>query len=250
LKTTPSKVDLVLKWHRLRLNFNEISAVFLRFALSGKIKPHRNGTGDALSDLRGRGHMPALEAVLMAARGSPVEAFNTVEAEFATAASNSRIPEKARLATDEFYAESCLLLRCQRLGAYGSSHMSAFQEEIECWESQRDFLRPFGKPDRCRIDLPASEPDNNPVCEPDDPSLEASRPIATKPLPRSMIPDLEKKFKSLEAGLTRKEQFDAVRKSTEFARYHLTEKDLRQAAKSVPVPLGRPRKKLRDLTQP
>jgi len=187
----------------------------------------------------------------MAARGSPVEAFNTVvEAEFATAASNSRIPEKARLATDEFYAESCLLLRCQRLGAYGSSRMNAFQEEIECWESQRDFLRPFGKPDRCRIDLPASEPDNNPVCEPDDPSLEASRPIATKPLPRSMIPDLEKKFKSLEAGLTRKEQFDAVRKSTEFARYHLTEKDLRQAAKSVPVPLGRPRKKLRDLTQP
>jgi hypothetical protein len=88
------------------------------------------------------------------------------------------------------------------------------------------------------------------VCELDDPSLEASRPIATKRLPRSMILDLEEKFKSLEASLTRKEQFDAVRKSAEFARYHLTDRDLRQAAKTVTVPKGRPRKKRRDLTQP
>ncbi len=186
----------------------------------------------------------------MATRASPLEAFSTVEAAFTAAASNSRSPEKARRATDEVYAELCLFLRYQRLGSCGSSRRSAFQEAIESWERQRDFFRPFGKPDRCQIELPASEvaqppcanPKNNPVCELDDPSLEASRPIATKPLPRSRFMDLEKKFKSLEAGLTRKEQFDAVRKSPEFAGYHLTERDLRQAAKTVTVPKGRPRK--------
>jgi hypothetical protein len=186
------------------------------------------------------------------------EAIGTLEAERAAAASNSRSPEKARRATDEVYAELCLLLRYQRLGACGSSRRSAFQEMIERWESERDFLRPFGKPDCCQIELPAFEvpqppcanPKNNPVCELDDPSLEASRPIPTKRLPRSMILDLEEKFKSLEASLTRKEQFDAVRKSPEFASYHLTDRDLRQAAKTVTVPKGRPRKKRRDLTQP
>ena len=194
----------------------------------------------------------------MATRASPLEAFSTVEAEFTAAASDSRSPEKARRATDEVYAELCLFLRYQRLGANGSSRRSAFQGAIECWERQRDFFRPFGKPDRCPIELLASEvaqprclnPNNNPVCEPDDPSLEASRPIATNSLPPSRFTDLEKKFKSLSPGLTRKEQFDAVRNSPEFARYHLTDKVLRCAAKSVTVRRGRPRKKQHDLTQP
>ena len=76
----------------------------------------------AQSDQSACGHMPALEAVLMAARGSSLEARGTLEAEFAAAASNSRSPEKPRRATDEFYAD--LRLQYQRLGACGSSRRS------------------------------------------------------------------------------------------------------------------------------
>jgi hypothetical protein len=86
--------------------FSTVEAEFT--ATSGKIRPHRNGTGDVLSDLRGHGRMAALEeAALMA----PLEGFSTMEAEFTAMASNSRSPEKARRATDEVYGPAVRLRR-------------------------------------------------------------------------------------------------------------------------------------------
>jgi hypothetical protein len=169
-----------------------------------------------MSDLPQPGHLPALEAALGASPGT--------------------LPNRALRATDQVFADLPHLIRYRRLTGEASGR-GAFQQVIEDLERQREWLRALGGAPRCQ-DL-ASELDRSPN-RPDH-NLPNASPCKA-PFPRGRFPELVEKFKSLDPCLTRPQQHAAVRNSPEFARYHLTDRILREVAKVVPVPKGRPRK--------
>jgi hypothetical protein len=182
--------------------------------------------------------MASLEAALRASPEAAQEQdFGGLAAEAAAATWHSNTPKRALRATDQFFADLDLLIRYQRLDDDEASDLGAFQQMIEDSERQREWRRPFGNPLRRRVqaselDRPPSDRDNDTLRNPEDPSPKV-------PLARSRLPDIEAKFRSLKPGLTRKQQFEAVR--AEFAPTHLTDRVLREACKVVQVRLGRPR---------
>ena len=170
-----------------------------------------------MSDLPQPGHLPALEAVLGAWPGT--------------------LPSRALRATDQVFADLQLLNRYKGPTDDEASGRGAFQQVIEDLERQREWLRALGETPRCQdlaseLDRPPNRPDHN--------SPKASP--CKVPFPQAKFQELVEKFKSLDPGLTRPQQYAAVRNSPEFARYHLTDLIFREVAKVVPVPKGRPRK--------
>jgi len=232
---------------------------------------------------RPHGRMASLEAALVGTPCAAPEAFSGLAAEIAAAAWHSKVfadlhlvmrhdlhqparmasleaalvgsaaechcnrPKPAPRATDKLFEDLDLLIRYQRLGHNEPSDTGAFQEAIRSIERQREFFdriaEPYRLPFASEFDRPSNSPDNNRLATPDDPSPIASRAPYRPPLPVGRFPDLEEKFKSLPPGLTRDQQYEAVCNSPEFARYHLTVRVLRAAAKVVPVPRGRPRRR-------
>jgi hypothetical protein len=170
-----------------------------------------------MSDLPQPGQMGALEAVLGASPGT--------------------LPNRALRATDQIFADLHLLNRCQRLTDDETSGTGAFQQVIEDLERQRGWLRALGEPHRNQS--PAREL-GRPPNSPDHNSPKASPYKA--PFPRARFLEIVEKFKSLDPGLTRPQQYAAVRNSPEFAGYQLTDRIVQEAAKVVRVPRGRPRK--------
>ena len=187
--------------------------------------------------------------MLLAARIAPTDALSRVGAEIAAAAWHSYNPTRAMRATDEIFTDLCLLNRYQRFGDDEASGTGAFQQVIEDLERQREWFAPFGEPHRYQsppreLGRPPNSPDHNRLAGLDDSSPNASR-APYRHFPSSRSPELEEKFKSLDPGLTRPQQYAAVRNSPEFAEYHLTDRLLREAAKVAPVARGRPRKQKR-----
>jgi hypothetical protein len=178
-----------------------------------------------MSDLPRPRHLAALEALSGVSPGVP--------------------PNRQLRATDEVFGNLHLLNHCQRLTDDEASGTAAFQQVIEDLERQREWLRAVGEPHRYQslafeIGRPPNSPDRNRSAGLEDSSPDASR-ASYKRFPSGRFPQLVEKFKSLEPGLTRTQQYAAVSNSSEFAGYHLTDRVLREAAKLVPVPRGRPR---------
>ncbi len=185
------------------------------------------------------GPIIALETVLAAAQGARREALSAFEAELMARATIIEKPKTPVRATDEVFAGLRLFRLYQGFCADKVSDQGAVQRAIEDLNQKREYFESFHKPRgypilTSELDQPLSDPDHNGLATPI-----ASRPLKV-PLPVSKIPDVEAKFKSLEPGLTRKQQYAAVCNS--FAGYHVTDRILRKAAKVVPVPRGRPRK--------
>ena len=166
-------------------------------------------------------------------------------AEIAAAAWHCDRPKPTLRATDQVFAD-LQLNRYQNVNDDQASGTGAAQQFIEHLERQRDWFRPFANP--CRSQIVASEvappnsPDHDYLASIDNPSPNASRAPYRPPLPMSRIPELEEKFRSLPPGLARHQQYEAVRNSPQFERYHLTVRVLREAAKVVRVARGRPRR--------
>jgi hypothetical protein len=70
----------------------------------------------------------------------------------------------------------------------------------------------------------------------------AEATVDTKPIPRAKIKEVIETLKEKIAteSLTRPEQADLVRKT--FPAYHVTDRELRQIFRAVPMPTGRPKK--------
>ena len=220
----------------------------------------RETDGWCMSDLVELGHMAELETALpsesvwMTARGAPPRASSMLGAEIAAAALLTNRPERVLRATDQLFAAQRLCLY-ERPRAEEWSARGALAQMVEDLEMQWRWCKTILGLRRCQLvaseldRLPGS-PDNSTLRAPDDPSPAASRTFHKKPLPLNKLRDVEAKFKSLAPGLTRPQQYQAVRNSPEFDQYHLTDNVLREAAKVVWVPRGRPSNKQQHPLRP
>jgi len=104
------------------------------------------------------------------------------------------------------------------------------------------LFKPFGKPLQHPIYLDRSELVRlGYLGGKAAPVANSASSVRVKPLPESMIAKVAEALR-LMPDLRRTEQYAAVRKLPRFKGYRITDKNLRQAGKSAPVPLGRPRK--------
>ena len=70
-------------------------------------------------------------------------------------------------------------------------------------------------------------------------ALLSDQPANERPFPESKMPELVAAMSNLDERLNRQKQREALRKSPEFERYHLTDDVFRKAEKQMPRKPGR-----------
>jgi hypothetical protein len=205
----------------------------------------------------------ALQCVVMGVVERDREHFARLQAEVLEADRSARLrgeqpPARSRFVEEcekraPAVAEELVgLIRAKRLKAYELGRDGVFRElAAEFWDQPQSkgvleeaLWKPFGKPLRHAIYLDRSEIENlgRSLGDKASPVARPVSPVRHKPLPASMIREITEALKSL-PHLPREQQAKAVREMAKFQPYHITDRNLREAAKGAPVPLGRPRKR-------